>query len=139
MNSSVARYFQSSSHFLWTSSLNLEESMSGSYMAGRMKEWICDYLEPKNQYDVDETAGSREPFVHNAHWYVYKNSFSRWCYNHQGYLEGIEKTELDLVLIGAELKKFNPKKRNKENRSIHPGGFSGCQERRSAASLLAFV
>jgi len=80
-----------------------------SFITGRMKEWISDYLESKRPYNVDDTTASKEPFVHKGHWYVDKHQFSRWCYNHRSHLEGVEKTELDLVLVGSEEKRFNPK------------------------------
>lgn len=81
----------------------------------RMKSWLSDYLEGKKIYGPDETHGSREPFVKKNHWHVYEDTFSRWCYNHRGFLGGIEKTKLDLALIGSTKEKYNIKKPTVEN------------------------
>jgi hypothetical protein len=89
-----------------------EEAVSESYVAGRMKEWVNAYLENKNQYNMDQTAGNREPFVHKGHWYIYQHPFSTWCYHHRSHLEGVEKTQLDLLLVGAKEIAVNPKDSN---------------------------
>lgn len=119
-----------------------------SFIAGRMSEWISDYLESKRPYTVDETAGSKEPFVHNGHWHIYKDPFSRWCYNHRGHLEGIEKTELDLVLVGAEEQRFNPKSPSDPNKRTTRRAFKiphgickppKKRDKKSAASLDGYA
>jgi hypothetical protein len=74
-----------------------------------MKEWLCDYLEPKRHLDKDQTSGSKEPFVHDKHWYVYNEKFSKWAYLHKGHLDGDDKMKIDLVRIGAKEERFNPK------------------------------
>jgi hypothetical protein len=98
----------------FTAIMIIKEEDDG-FLHGRMKAWICEYLESKRIYTPDETAGSREPFVKKGHWHIYEDIFSRWCYNNRGHLEGVPKTKLDLVLIGAEKKKYNIKNPSKKD------------------------
>jgi hypothetical protein len=81
-----------------------------STIEGRTKAWLVNYLENRvPNTTVDDTCNSREPFVFRGNWYIYKEAYRRWCWTNRGQTEGIEKTELDLKMVGCVEKRFNPK------------------------------
>lgn len=81
-----------------------------STIEGRTKAWLVNYLENRvPNTTVDDTCNSKEPFVFKGNWYIYKEAYRRWCWTNRGQTEGIEKTELDLKMVGCVEKRFNPK------------------------------
>jgi hypothetical protein len=80
-----------------------------STIEGRTKAWLLNYLENRVHYTCDETCNSRDPFVFKGNWYIYKEEYRRWCWTNRGETENIQKTELDLKMVGCKEKRFNPK------------------------------
>jgi hypothetical protein len=93
----------------FTEIMEIVDTGTESYITGRMKEWLSDYLESKRPYDKNQTVGSKEPFVHKKYWYVYDEKFWKWCYHKKGHLDGRDKMRLDLTLVGAKEKQLSPK------------------------------
>jgi hypothetical protein len=83
----------------------------------RLKYWIEQYLQDKDEYTIDETLHNKEPFVHANHWHIYGNQFYTWTWQTYGQTQGNEKTKLDFKIIKAKRVRFNCKHPDDPNKT----------------------
>lgn len=100
---------------------------------GQINVWLCEYLRNKQPITPEEAFDTKDPFVLNGVWYIFRDKFHKWAKYTMGSMDTIKTFSLNLKRFGANPDDVYIADPTNPNKKIHvsvwklPPGFIGKQ------------